>query len=122
MTTNLPAPSEQPAPLPSGPAVAHARNLSVSMGSLAGGTVGALFGYFWGSADAGRGSTVTKVRTAVLAAVGAVAGAILSNRTWTQDPSFTPGKPQLPGMPAGQGHAEKLEADRAVQADTSQAL
>lgn len=115
-----------------GPALTHARTFSAAMGGLAGGATGGIFGYMWGMA----GHAHIKVRALTLAAIGAAAGVFLSNRTFTApmrlpnqqfpaiDADFAPGsQPASPEVAASApAHAARIAAERATQADVSQAL
>ena|GEM_PF-4066651 len=102
----------------------HARGLSTRMGALAGATAGGIFGAVWGMA----GQSSIAVRAATLAAIGGITGFILSNRTWNTTPHMQAPEPindtdflQHPGQASPQ-HAAKIHAERAVQAEVSQAL
>lgn len=112
-------PSDIPAlaPLPSGAAVAHARGFSTGMGALAGGSAGLLFGSVWGLSS-GRGLLV---RTATLAAIGSIAGALISHQTWASAPRLHAPQPAEPNATKAP-HAARIEAERAAAPETAQAL
>lgn len=107
-----------PVPAPKGAAEAHARGFSGVMGALAGATAGAIFGAIWGKAA----GTSIKIRSVTVAAVGGIAGAILSDRTWQSPPRSHTDTPMADPDFAAPTHAGRLEAARAVEAEASQAL
>lgn len=122
---DMPDSPASPVPPIQGPALAHARGFSMLMGGLSGTIAGALFGAVWGMAS----GTSIKVRSITLAGLGALAGTGLSARTWQSPgrtaapaPVIEPAFPALPASESSTKHTERLTAERAVQADTAQAL
>lgn len=113
-----------PVPPVQGEALAHAQSFSMLMGGLAGAAAGALGGAIWAKA----GSASIPIRSGVLAAVGAVTGMFMSARTFhmpttIQAPQTTDFLADVETTPAAaQPHVARLQAERAVEADTTQAL
>ncbi len=96
--------------VPKGAAESHARGFSTGMGVASGAIIGAVFGSIWSLAS----GKPLAVRTASLAAVGALTGAVLSGRTWQT-------QPRIHGEHTAPEFATRLEAER-VEAPSTQAL